>query len=313
MNTRIKLRHLTCFIEVARHRSVSRAARTLFLTQAAVSKTIAELEEILATPLFDRGARGVTLNRFGEVFLRHAERASAALRQGEEAVAAAKTSDGARIRFGALSSAAARVVPSAVCDFMRDNPSLTARIMTGFNSSLLASLKAGELEFVIGRMARPKEMESLRFEHLYSERLALAVRPGHPLLKKRRGARADNMRILTEVGRHPVVSLPPETSAREDMDRLFLQSGATLPTRRVETDSVDIARGMTLDEDAVWCVRLGVIESDLRAGVLKEIPARMDSTRGAVGISTRADSRPSRHCAALMEKIRAAAGKIKET
>ena len=83
MNTRIKLRHLTCFIEVARHRSVSRAARTLFLTQAAVSKTIAELEEILATPLFDRGARGVTLNRFGEVFLRHAERASAALRQGE--------------------------------------------------------------------------------------------------------------------------------------------------------------------------------------------------------------------------------------
>ena len=70
LDHRIKFRHLTCFLEVARQRSVVKAADTLSITQPAVSKTIRELEEHLDARLFDRSKRGVTLTDFGKVFLR---------------------------------------------------------------------------------------------------------------------------------------------------------------------------------------------------------------------------------------------------
>ena len=51
---RIKLRHLETFVEVARQKSVSRAAENLHLTQPAVTRTIRELEDICGKPLVER-------------------------------------------------------------------------------------------------------------------------------------------------------------------------------------------------------------------------------------------------------------------
>jgi LysR family pca operon transcriptional activator len=306
INPRIKLRHLLSFAAVARHRGIARAARELCLTHAAVSKTLSELEEILDAPLLNRGGRGVSLTPFGDLFLRHAGQGLAAIRQGEEAVARGR--GGFKIALGALPNAAARIVPLAVLDFMRENPAAVARIVIGGNAALLAMLKTGELDLLVGRLALPKDMKGVNFEHLYSERLALAARPGHPLFARRRRSRRQ---ILKEVGRHIVIFPPPETRIREDADRLFIQSGAPLPARWAETNSTAVARGMALDGDAVWCVPLGAVAGDLKSGILKEVPADMSATMGAVGMSVRADALPSPQCAALMEKIRQAAGGAK--
>ena len=81
---RIKHRHLTCFEEVARQKSIGKAAMSLAISQPAVSKTIRELEEILGVELFDRTHRSVELTAYGEVFLRYASASIAALRLGVE-------------------------------------------------------------------------------------------------------------------------------------------------------------------------------------------------------------------------------------
>ena len=58
---RLQLRHLHCFLAVARLGSLRRAAETLSITQPAVTKTVAELEDILGVRLFHRGRRGAVL------------------------------------------------------------------------------------------------------------------------------------------------------------------------------------------------------------------------------------------------------------
>jgi DNA-binding transcriptional LysR family regulator len=68
------LASLRAFVEVARDRSFSQAAETLFLTQPAISKRIAGLEEELATRLFDRAGRQVLLTEAGRHLLPRAER-----------------------------------------------------------------------------------------------------------------------------------------------------------------------------------------------------------------------------------------------
>src|SRR5690606_33921454 len=112
IDPRIRLRHLACFLEVARLKSVVNAASALGISQPAASKTVQELEELLGAPLFDRTRRRLTLTPFGEVFHRHAATSLAALRQGIDA--ARNSAAAPMVRVGALPTVSARLLPDAV-------------------------------------------------------------------------------------------------------------------------------------------------------------------------------------------------------
>ena len=76
------LRHLRAFREVADCRSISRASRTLYLSQPAITQAIARLEKLLDTRLFDRRSDGVFTTESGELFLHRVERAMERLAAG---------------------------------------------------------------------------------------------------------------------------------------------------------------------------------------------------------------------------------------
>ena len=89
--SRIRHRHLNCFLEAARSRKVSAAAYALNISQPAASKTLSELEAILDTKLFERGGRGgLRLTSTGTVFLRFAGASIAALKEGLDGIAQAR-------------------------------------------------------------------------------------------------------------------------------------------------------------------------------------------------------------------------------
>ena len=67
IDSRIKFRHLQTFVEVARQKSVMKAAGVLNVSQPAVTKTIRELEQVLGVAVFERDGRGIRITRTGEV------------------------------------------------------------------------------------------------------------------------------------------------------------------------------------------------------------------------------------------------------
>ncbi|MEN2416559.1 LysR family transcriptional regulator [Streptomyces rimosus] len=98
-STDIELRHLRAFSSVARHRSFSRAAEELLITQPALSRTIAQLENRLNVLLLERSSRHLALTDTGAHFLEHAERVLAAL---DAALAAVRPRVTLRLGFGWL-------------------------------------------------------------------------------------------------------------------------------------------------------------------------------------------------------------------
>ena len=68
----LKLQELRVLLAVAKQGSFRKAAQQLHLTQPAVTKAIAELEQKLDVPLFDRTTHGVTPTAHGENFIRRA-------------------------------------------------------------------------------------------------------------------------------------------------------------------------------------------------------------------------------------------------
>jgi len=298
--TRIKFRHLQIFIEVARQKSVGKAADILAVSQPAVTKTIRELEEILDVKLFEKEGRGIKLNRIGEVFLRHAGASVASVLQGVDSVNQALLQTAPPVRIGALPTVSARIMPDAIERYLKENVGSEIKIVTGENSVLLSQLRAAELDIVVGRLAAPETMIGLEFEHLYSEQVVFAVRAGHPLLASAQ-LRLDNLREYT-------ILMPTKASViRPFVERFLIANGIPeLPTQ-IETVSDSFGRAFIRSTDAVWIISKGVVHNDLQDGRMMCLPIDTSETRGAVGLTTRAGSKENTSLAIMSQSIRAAA------
>lgn len=302
IDPRIKLRHLACFLEVARFRSVVRAAEALHISQPAATKTVQDLEDILGAPLFDRARRKLQLTAFGEVFYRYAATAIAALRQG---IDAARTgAESALVRIGALPTVSARILPEAVQTFTTQQPGVHTRIVTGPNDYLLTRLRTGDVDLVIGRMAEPEAMLGLAFEHLYSERVAMVVRPGHPLL-----GHPDF--TLKSIEPYQLLMPTPGSVIRPLVERLLRAHGLTALRDEVETISDAFGRSYVRQTDAVWIISEGVVARDVADGQLALLPVDTTETQGPVGFTTRADAAPGFAAQALMQAVRDIAARLR--
>ncbi|HSW18316.1 MAG TPA: pca operon transcription factor PcaQ [Ramlibacter sp.] len=294
---RIKLRHLHSLVAVSEQGSLVRAADALSVTQPAVSKTLAELEDIVGQRLFERGPRGVVLTDVGQQLLRYAGSSLRTLREGLDSIARDRSDDSPILLLGAAPNASASVLPQALQAFALQAPNARVRVRTGSNAQLIADLRRDQLDLVLGRLVDPSAMQGLSFEPLYTEVLIFAVRAGHPLAARRR--------LRPEELAGYIVVLPDlGTRIREAADRYFLASGAALPTQVVETIDASFGRSYVLQGDAVWCVPEGAVEHDLRQGTLCRLRLDTSITEGSVGLTMRADMVASRTLQLLLQEIR---------
>lgn len=297
MDSRIKFRHLQTFIEVARQKSVSKAADVLSITQPAVTRTIRELEDHLGATLLEKEGRGIRISPFGEVFLKHAGESIAAVQRGVDSIARAKSSMGPPLRIGALPTASASLMPEAVAEFLKARTGSRATVVTGENRWLLDALRIGELDLVVGRLAAPERMAGLHFEPLYTEEVAFVVRVGHPLLQRRNFS-------LGEIANYTVLMPTPESVIRPFVDRLLLTNGIGELANVVETVSDSFGRAFVERSDAIWIISRGVVLSELAAGRLATLDVDTSETRGAVGLTTRAGEAPGLALSIMMATIR---------
>ncbi|MDR3476108.1 MAG: pca operon transcription factor PcaQ [Devosia sp.] len=279
----IKFRHLKTFIEVARQKSVGKAAQVLHVSQPAVTKTIRELEEALNAQLFEKDGRGIRITRYGDVFLQHAGASVAAIQRGIDSVARAQSSSGPPLRVGALPTVSARIMPRAIELFLAERTGSPIKIVTGENVVLLEQLRLGQLDLVVGRLAAPEQMQGLNFSHLYTEQVMFVVRKGHPLLK---APHFDFERI-----REFTVLMPTQGSIiRPFAERFLISHGIAEIPNEVETVSDSFGRAMLRQSDAVWIISGGVVSTEIEGGEFEVLPIDTTETRGSVGFTTRRDT-----------------------
>lgn len=297
---RVKFRHLQAFTEVARHRSVVKAAGVLNISQPAVTKTIRELEELLGVPLTEREGRGIRITRYGEVFLKHAGAAMSALRQGLDSVSHERGGEAPLIRIGALPTVSSHIMPMAIDLFLKEKTWSRIKIVTGENAVLLEQLRFGELDLVVGRLASADRMAGFVFEHLYSEQVVFAVRAGHPLLSS-----SDS--VFSRLGDFPILMPTQSSIIRPFVDQFLIANGVSRLPSQIETVSDAFGRAFVLSSDAVWIISAGVVTRDAEDGRLAMLPIDTAETRGPVGLTMRTETAPSLALSLLMQTIREAA------
>jgi DNA-binding transcriptional LysR family regulator len=280
MENRIRFRHVSCFLAIAQEHSLGRAAERLHLSQPAVSKTLSELEALAGARLVERGRHGARLTPAGVHFLRYAADVGRALESAGAALVGAAPASTAVLEIGALPTVASGLLPNALIRFRTIHPHAGVRLRTATNATLLAALKAGELDLVIGRMAEPSAMQGLSFELLYAEALVAAVRPRHPLLR-------ETALALAAVLDYPLVVAPAGTAPRLSTDACFDAQALRVPPNCTETLSVSVARLLTRRSDAVWITPAHVAQDDFAQGWLQPLGVSMQGAEEPVGIVRR--------------------------
>jgi LysR family pca operon transcriptional activator len=302
---RIRLRHLQCFLAVAQFGNLRRAAQALAITQPAVTKTLNELEVLLAKPLFARGRHGARLTPDGEAFMRHASDSVNALGQAVDSVL--READAAPLRIGVLPTVAAAFLPGVLKEFAAHRPLITVRVATGRNAQLTEQLRAGELDAVIGRLSDPDLTAGLSFEPLYAEPVVIALCPGHALAPRAdRKASATAAPALTLIGSHPLVLPPAGTLIRQVADGFLRRHGIGLQAGVVETLDTALARALVLQSDNLWFTSQGVVQADLDAGTLARLGVNLTPDE-AVGLMLRAERTTSATVQSFIAAVRARA------
>ncbi|WP_295479221.1 pca operon transcription factor PcaQ [uncultured Pseudomonas sp.] len=303
IDTRIKYRHLVCFLEVARQGSLARAADQLAISQPALSKALKELEGLLGATLFLRGKQGAQLSEAGVAFMRFAGPSVQALREGVNSLRSGEH-ETATVRLGVLSTAESLLMPEVLTRLHARHPALVISVMTGPSAYLLSQLRVGELDLVIGRMTDSPQIQGLSFEHLYNESMTLVVRPGHPLLATplRRECLQDYPWVLPLAG----------TTIRAFADSLFVQHAIQPPRQRLETLSLTLSRRYVERSDAIWIAPRDAVLQELQEGAMCELDMGMREPGGSIGLCSNPAVPLSRAALWCVEQLREVGGAYRE-
>jgi DNA-binding transcriptional LysR family regulator len=181
------LQSLEVFRAVARHGSITAAARSLRYSQSTISRQITALENDLDAVLFDRLPRGVALTEEGRCLLPHAEAMLDRLTSAHQDLALLRGLGGGRLRVGAFPTAVAALVPRALAAFRSDHPDVRLSLVEGRTPQLLDGLLAGDADVVVVSAAADEPLDATRFDlhHLLDEELLVAVPRQHRLARRR--------------------------------------------------------------------------------------------------------------------------------
>ncbi len=300
LRSRLKIRQVRLLAALDDHRSMHRAAAAMNMTQPAATRLLADLERLLGLQLFERSARGVAPNAYGESLVRHSRAILATLDHARDEINALSEGTDGKIVVGALLVAAPVLVPRAVARFKERHPNHTVLIREGGAAGLLPALRRGELDLVVGRVSSDVPGEGLKFEAVYSEPMVVVARDGHPLARRR-------ALKLSELAQWPWVVPAPDAPYRRRLDAAFRHAGVEPPRRIVESLSVLVNKMLLQETDMLGVMPRTVAQQYAALGMVRALPVKLPAPSGPVGVITLASRPPSAAAADFLQSLREAA------
>jgi DNA-binding transcriptional LysR family regulator len=172
-------RDLTYFITVAREQNISRASEKLFVSQPALSETIARLEKRVGRALFLRQRHGLMLTKEGEAFAETARKIIQIKDEMEEELHKVTQGYSGRIRIGISHLFSGVLLPKALPEYRIQRPDVEIVVSNQTSSVLERMLLDDELDVAI--MVESKPNEQLVLQVLFYEQILLAISPQNPI------------------------------------------------------------------------------------------------------------------------------------
>lgn len=263
------LQKLRVFVVVAGESNVTRAARRLSLSQPALSKQLAELEDSLGTQLFDRLPRGVRLTAAGEMLLVHAGRIFAAERAAEAEIGELIGLRTGSLSIGASTTIGSYLIPGVFGAFHRAHPEIKLELEIANTTAVQAMVADGRTDLGLTEGVVPGEQFTFEVAH-YDQMVAIAA-PGHPLLRHKSVLAAD-------LARTPFIARERGSGTRDVIERAFAERALRIEPA-MALGSTEAVKNAVAAGVGVAIVSRLTVEQELASGRLLLIDVRDLSIR----------------------------------
>ncbi|KRT56468.1 DNA-binding transcriptional regulator, LysR family [endosymbiont of Ridgeia piscesae] len=174
----LTLRQLKVFQAVAQHLNYTQAARSLHLSQPAVSMQVKQLEESVGLPLFEQMGKKIQLTEAGHEVSQYARTIFQTFEEMEEVLDALKGAETGHLDI-AVASTVNYFAPRLLAAFHRHYPGIELRLNVTNRKCLMELLEANETDIVL--MGSPPEALDLESEPFMENPLVVVAPPSHPL------------------------------------------------------------------------------------------------------------------------------------
>jgi DNA-binding transcriptional LysR family regulator len=177
----VKFHHIRYFIEIANEKSLRAAARSLNLSQSALTRGLQELEIDLGVELVERSSRGIVLTTAGESYLLRAKSALEELRRGHEEATQSLGATQAKLTVGMAALAQMTLLPRVLPLFRKKYPLVNITIDGSLLPLVASQIDDGSMDFcIVPRLSGGTE-QRFQTEKLWSSQRTILARRGHPL------------------------------------------------------------------------------------------------------------------------------------
>ncbi len=179
----MEVKQLRSFVAVARALNFGRAARTLHLSQPALSAQIKALEEDLGAELFVRNRRRVALTGVGQTLLVDAEQLLQHISEIELRIKRVSSGQTGLLRIGFVMSAALDLIPAITLAFKKQFTSVEFELKNLSTVQQVEALRSGALD--VGFLRLPLQESGFSIMRVAQEPFAVALPKHHPLARRR--------------------------------------------------------------------------------------------------------------------------------
>jgi DNA-binding transcriptional LysR family regulator len=246
------LRILDYVDEVARARSIRKAAEHLNVTASAVNRRIADLEIELGAPLFERLPRGVRLTAAGEVFVNYLRKQSGEVERMKSHIEDLKGLRRGTVRIACSQALALDFLPRAVADFRKTHPLVEFDVKVVDHEYAMTALANFEVDLIL--VFRPPFMANFHPLITLEQRLVAVMTKNHPLAARRK------LR-LRDCAAYPVALAERSIGGRQLLEEVVTRTGLQFKIA-AESNSFEMLRGLV--------THAGVISFQIRIGTMPE-------------------------------------------
>lgn len=277
------------FYTVANTGNISKAAKELYISQPAISKSIQKLEESVGCKLFSRSSRGVVLTGEGKLLYEHVSEAFETLTMGEEKLKRSIELGVGHLKIGVSSTLCKYLLLPYLKEFIRQNPHISISISCQSTNDTLKLLEDNKID--IGLIGKPENLKNIHFDFLEEIEDIFVAAKDYLQNLKARGIQKDH--ILQS---STLMLLDKNNMTRQYIDD-YLQENQIIIKDSIDISDMDLLIDFARIGVGVACVIKNFVREDLENGTLVEIPLGFPIHKREVGFAYKTTTKPSKSLA----------------
>lgn len=274
------------FYTVANTGNISKAAKELYISQPAISKSIQKLEDGIGCKLFARSSRGVTLTEEGELLYSYVKNAFETLSLGEEKLHRSIELGIGHLKIGVSSTLCKYLLLPYLKEFIKHHPHISISITCQSTNETLKLLEDNKID--IGLIGKPENTKNIHFDYLEEiEDIFVATKDYLRNLKARGVTKHQFLQHST------LMLLDKNNMTRQYIDD-YLQINHIHVQDSIDISDMDLLIEFAKISVGVACVIRSFVKNELADGTLVEIPLGIPIHKREVGFAYKNQIKPTK-------------------